>query len=85
MREMGAMAAAWFSFSFALHSFPSSGDADSLWSDAIGSDISLLARFLLVPAAGMIRLAQMSRHLWLDVLYALAVVALPPTLLLVMT
>jgi len=84
MREMVALAAVWFSFSFALHAFPSSGDADSLWADVQSPDISLVAKLLLVPVVGLIRLAQMGTRLWLDVLFALVVVALPPTVLLVM-
>ncbi|MFA7061679.1 MAG: metalloprotease family protein [Pedobacter sp.] len=85
IRDMGALAAVWFSFSLALHAFPSNGDADSLWADVKSPDISLFAKLLLVPVVGLIRLAQMGTCLWLDVLFALLVVALPPTLLLVIS
>lgn len=84
MREMGVLAAAWFSFSLAFHAFPSSGDADSLWLDVKSPDISLPAKFLLAPVVGLIRLAQMGTRLWLDVLFALVIVALPPAVLLVL-
>ena len=82
MQELAALTAVWFSFSFALHAFPSSGDADSLWADVKSPDITLLAKLLLVPVIGVIRLAQMGTRLWLDVLFALAVVGLPPVVLL---
>ena len=83
IREMSAFVGAWISFSLALHAFPSSGDADSLWADVQSPDISIIAKLLLVPIVGIIRLVQMGTRLWLDVLFALFVVALPPALLLV--
>lgn len=84
-RDSVTLVAAWLSFSFALHAFPSSGDADSLWDDVRSPDVSLFAKLLLVPVVGVIRLTQAGGRFWLDALYALCVVALPPTLLLVMT
>lgn len=74
----------WVSFSCALHAFPSSGDADALWNDVRNSDVSSFAKLLLAPIVGLIRLAQIGARLWLDVLFALAAVLLPPVALLVM-
>lgn len=85
MRELLALGTLWLGFSCALHAFPSSGDGDSLWQDVRRPDVSLLAKLLLVPVVGMIRLGQVGMRLWLDALFALCVVALPPALLLVMT
>lgn len=84
-RDVLAVGALWLGFSCALHAFPSSGDADSLWQDVRSPNVSLLVKLLLIPVVGVIRLGQLGTHLWLDVLFALCVVALPPALLLVMT
>ena len=70
--------ALWLGFSIALHAFPSSGDADALWDDVGSSQVGLVAKLLLVPVVGLIRLAGMGAQIWLDVLYAMVVVALPP-------
>ena len=83
IRAAAALGMIWVSFSCALHSFPSSGDADALWNDVRNSDVSFFAKLLLAPVVGLIRLAQIGARLWLDVLFALAVVALPPFALLV--
>ena len=74
-----AAIALWVSLSIALHAFPSSGDADALWSDVKNPHISLVAKFLLVPVVGMIRLAGFGRHLCLDLFFA-ALVTLAPFL-----
>jgi len=71
--------ALWLSLSIALHAFPSSGDADALWSDVKNPTISLAAKTLLVPVVGLIRLAGFSRHFWFDLLFA-ALVTLAPFL-----
>lgn len=82
VRDTVVLAALWLSFSFALHSFPSTGDADSLWEDVRSPNVSLFAKLFLAPVVWLIRLAQMGTRFWLDVLFALLVVALPPVLLL---
>jgi len=70
--------ALWFGFSIALHAFPSSGDADSLWNEVRSPDVGFFAKLLLVPVAGLIRLAGIGSRVWLDVLYAIIVAAVPP-------
>jgi len=84
-RDMATLLAAWCSFSIALHAFPSNGDADALWLDVNNHDISLMAKFMLVPVVGVIRLLQLGTRCFLDILFALLIVALPPSLLLVLT
>jgi len=83
IRDAVSLMAAWVSFSCALHAFPSTGDADSLWQDVRSPDVSLFAKLLLVPVVWVIQLGQMGTRLWLDVLFALCIVALPPAALLV--
>ena len=85
IRAAASFGMIWLSFSCALHAFPSGGDADALWSDVGSSHVGFFAKLLLVPATGLIRLGQIGTRIWLDVLFALVVVALPPALLLVMT
>jgi len=80
-RDIVALAGAWLSFSLALHAFPSSGDGDALWDDVTSPGVSLLAKLLLAPVAGLIRLCQAGAAIWLHALFAVAVVALPPVML----
>lgn len=75
----------WLGFSFALHSFPSSGDADALWADVTGNSVGFLSKLLLVPSVGLIRLTQFGSRFWLDALFAILLVAVPPLLLAVYT
>jgi len=84
-RDSATLLAAWLSFSIALHAFPSSGDADALWLDVTTPGIGLPAKTMLLPVIGIIRLTQLGARCFLDVLFALVVVALPPSLLLVAT
>ena len=75
--------AVWCSFSLALHALPSSGDADALWADVKSPEVGFFAKILLLPVVGVIRLAQQGSRFWLDILFALMIVALPPVVLLV--
>lgn len=84
-RDTASLLAVWLSFSIALHAFPSSGDADALWQDVKDPEISLVPKALLVPVVGVIRLIQLGTCYLLDVLFALVIIALPPSLLLVLT
>jgi hypothetical protein len=72
---------AWLGFSFALHAFPSSGDADSLWQDVTGGSFGFLSKTVLVPVVGLIRMSQYGSLFWLDALFAVLVIAIPPLLL----
>jgi hypothetical protein len=70
--------AIWLGFSIALHAFPSSGDADALWNDVRSREVGLCAKLLLIPVVGLIRLTGLGARVWLDALYAVLVVAIPP-------
>jgi len=67
----------WLSFSFALHAFPSSGDADSLWNDVKNPNISLASKLLFVPVVALIRLAGFGEHFRLDMIFAVFVASVP--------
>jgi hypothetical protein len=77
--------ALWLGFSLALHAFPSSGDADALWDEVRSRQVGFCAKLLLVPVVGLIRLTGLGAYIGLDALYAMAVVALPPLILLSFT
>lgn len=79
--DVATPALAWLGFSFALHAFPSSGDADALWGDVTGSSVGFLPKMLLVPVVGLIRVTQFGSRFWLDALFAILLVAVPPLLL----
>jgi len=60
----------WLGISLAMHSFPSSADADSLWiytRTAWKRNPLVLFGF---PVAGLVRLAAMLNVIWFDLLYA---------------
>jgi Putative zincin peptidase len=67
----------WLCFSVALHAFPSSGDADALWSDVKSPKVGLAAKLLLVPVVGVIRLAGIGRYFRFDAIFAAIVTAIP--------
>jgi len=66
----------WLGISIAMHSFPSSGDADNLWGYskiAWKSNPLALSGF---PIVGLIKLAKMLSAIWFDLLYAIALLLL---------
>ena len=72
----------WLGFSSALHAFPSSGDMGALHEDLSRPEFGFFAKALLLPVIGILGIVSWGRRYYLDVFYALALVALPPTLLL---
>lgn len=75
----------WLSFSMAFHAFPSSGDAEALKTALWRRDVGLFSKLLVMPVVGLIRFSGLGASLWLDALFALAITALPPLLLLTLT
>jgi len=66
----------WLGISIAMHSFPSSGDADNLWSYSKKAwRRNPLALFGL-PVAGLVKLATVLSTMWFDLLYAIALLLL---------
>jgi len=71
----------WLGISIAMHSFPSSGDADNLWrysKTACKNNPLALFGF---PVAGLIKLAALLSVIWFDLLYAVALLLLAAFLL----
>lgn len=69
--------------SIAMHAFPSTGDAQALWSEVTGSEnSSLLTKVLVAPVVGLIYLGALGSMFWLDAIYGFFVaVGLPYILL----
>ena len=66
----------WLGISLAMHSFPSNGDADNLWSHskkALWKNPLALIGF---PIVGLIKLTRLLSIIWFDLLYAIALLLL---------
>ena len=83
--DFAPAALAWLGFSFALHAFPSSGDADALWKDVTGNSFGFIQKMLLIPVVGLMRMFHFGSRFWMDALFAILLIALPPLLLAVYT
>jgi len=66
----------WLGISVAMHSFPSSGDADSLWSHTKTAWRSNPLALFGFPVVGLMKLAAMLSALWFDLLYAVGLLVL---------
>jgi hypothetical protein len=71
-------AALWVSVSVAMHSFPSTGDARSIWGALWRRDAPILARLVGAPLVGLIYLGALGSILWLDLAYGMGVAVLLP-------
>lgn len=63
----------WLAVSIAMHSFPSSGDAKSIWEALWGEKAPILARLVGTPLVGIIYLGAVGSIFWLDLVYGLGV------------
>lgn len=80
--EMMNYSLTWLGVSIAMHSFPSSGDAKSIWSAIWGKGTSVSARIVGTPLVGCIVLGAVGSFFWLDLCYGIAVsLLLPKTML----
>lgn len=72
----------WLAVSVAMHSFPSTGDAQSIWHALWGQPAPIFARLVGTPLVGMIYLGAIGSFFWLDLAYGAGVAwALPRALL----
>lgn len=72
----------WLAISIAMHSFPSSGDAASIWSASWSKGTPIWMKLLSVPLVGFIYLLAIGSVLWLDLAYGVAVAIFLPQFLL---
>ena len=66
----------WLGISIAMHSFPSSGDADNLWDASKNSWRRNPLTILGFPVVGLIKLATSAKAIWFDLLYAVTILLL---------
>lgn len=71
----------WVGVSIAMHSFPSTGDADSMLTVLSSKTISPLTRALVKPIVWLIKLGAMGSVIWLDLVYGIALAMAFPALL----
>lgn len=63
----------WLTVSVAMHAFPSTGDARSIWQALWAGDTIWPIRILGIPLVLVIYLGALASVLWLDVIYGIAV------------
>ncbi|AIE84204.1 metalloprotease family protein [Fimbriimonas ginsengisoli] len=71
----------WLGVSIAMHSFPSTGDAASIWSSVTDKETPIWTKALGIPIVGVIYLGALASIFWLDLLYGVAVAGFLPGLL----
>lgn len=68
----------WLSVSVATHSFPSKGDAESIWKAVWTKGAPISARILGTPLVMLIALGAAGSFFWLDVLYGFMIASALP-------
>ena len=71
----------WLGVSIAMHAFPSTGDAHSLWTAIRSSSASPRMRAIAYPVVGIILLGALGSMVWLDLLYGIGVALAVPKVL----
>jgi hypothetical protein len=72
---------AWLGVSIAMHSFPSTGDAASIWQAVNGPRNSILEKMVAVPIVGLIWLGALGSVFWLDLIYGAFISLMLPGLI----
>jgi len=72
----------WLAISIAMHAFPSTGDARSIWQAIWGEGAPLAARLFGTPLVAIIFLGAIGSFFWLDLVYGLGVVLALPKMIL---
>jgi hypothetical protein len=68
----------WLGLSIAMHSFPSTDDAKSIWRGVWSKDVPLSAKLVGTPLVGLIFLGAMGSFFWLDLAYGIVVAVVLP-------
>jgi hypothetical protein len=68
----------WLGISIAMHSFPSTGDAKSIWKSVTGPKNSALEKIVAMPLIGLIVLGAAGSVFWLDLAYGVAMTLFVP-------
>ncbi len=69
----------WLGISIAMHAFPSTGDAKSIWQSIKHTNI--LVKLLIAPIVGLIYIGAIGSVVWLDAIYGFMICAGIPRLL----
>lgn len=64
----------WLSVSIAMHSFPSTGDARSIWHSVRGEEAPVFAKIVGTPLVALIFVGAVGSIFWLDLIYGYGVV-----------
>jgi hypothetical protein len=67
--------------SIAMHAFPSTGDANAIWSHINDKSTNWLVKILGYPVVGLIYLGSLGSFFWLDLLYGIGVAIGLPNLI----
>jgi hypothetical protein len=68
----------WLGVSIAMHAFPSTGDAQSIWHAFQTRETPPLLRLIGTPLVGLIYMGALGSMVWLDLVYGMAVAMLLP-------
>ncbi|MCX6345356.1 MAG: metalloprotease family protein [Armatimonadetes bacterium] len=71
----------WLGVSIAMHAFPSTGDANSIWKSLWSKDVPLPAKLLGAPIVMIIFVGAVGSVVWLDLIYGIGVAMLLPKLI----
>jgi hypothetical protein len=74
----------WLGVSIAMHAFPSTGDAKSIWAAVRSAETPLVAKIVAAPIVGLIGLGAVGSVVWLDLFYGVGMALLIPNLLISM-
>jgi Putative zincin peptidase len=68
----------WLGISIAMHAFPSTADAKSIWKAVSSAQVPWLGKLIAIPVVALIYLGAIGSFFWLDAVYGVVVaIALP--------
>src|ERR1035437_749529 len=59
---------AWLGLSVAMHAFPSTGDAQSMWQSVVKGNAALPVKAIAVPLVGLVYAGALGSIFWLDLI-----------------
>jgi len=71
----------WLGVSIAMHSFPSTGDAQSIWATVSAKEAPWWTKLFGMPIVGLIYLGAVASIFWIDLIYGIAVAGFLPKLI----
>lgn len=61
----------WLGVSIAMHSFPSTGDAQNMWKAVLDKRTPIIQKIFIAPIVGLIYICALGSVFWLDLLYGM--------------